>query len=243
MDNFTYLIYTHEEYSDILAIHLKRLAKFCPGLPVSICSNNIRRIQMDHPTVSFKAMYDYDDTKPYGERVRSVLSRMTEQYILYNHDHNIFVKEVDPDFIPTLLEYVMESRIDSVRMVVAGVRNPVFPDEFTLIKNNGDYFMSCFTTLWRREVLLQIATQFSDHSFRCFECPPIQDYTSQFRNFYLSSSRDTPFVNEGHYLSSYFPIAHLTGNGKWRTNTPTNRGFIEEIVKEYNIDLRERGEL
>ena len=40
MDKLTYLIYTHIEYDDILDIHLKRLQKYFPTAPLSICTNN-----------------------------------------------------------------------------------------------------------------------------------------------------------------------------------------------------------
>ena len=33
MDKFTYLIYTHIDYDDILDIHLKRLHKYFPTAP------------------------------------------------------------------------------------------------------------------------------------------------------------------------------------------------------------------
>lgn len=243
MEDFVYLIYTHEEYNDILDIHLKRLQKYCPNLLISICSNNIQRIKTDYPDVSFKNMYEYDDTKVYGERLLFVISQMSETFVLFNHEHNILVKEVDPDILPNLVDLMKLSEIDSVRMFASGISHPIFPTEFTLTKNDGCYFYATITTLWKRNIFLKIITTFSHHDFRCFECPAIQAYTSQFQNFYLSSSKDIPLVNEGHVISIYFPVHHVTGSGKWRTNTPTSRMFIEEITKEYTIDLAKRGEL
>jgi len=243
MDSFVYLIYTHEEYSDILDIHLKRLDKYFPKLRVSICTNSIDYLEKDFKHYSFHKIYTYNDKQPYGERLRSVLSQMSEKYVLLNHEHNIFVSNVEVSVLTKLITTMEEQAIDQLRMFVTGIQHPVFPENLTVVKNNGDYYISCATTLWRRDILLKITTAFFDHSFRCFECEPIQSYVSQFNNYYLSSSNDVLFVNEGHYLSYYFPVAHLTGNGKWRTNTPTNRFFIEELAEEYNIDLNKRGKL
>lgn len=243
MESFIYLIYTHEDYTDILDIHLKRLKKYCDYLPLSICTNNKKYILENYSNVYFKNIIEYDDKKPYGERLRQVLSNISEKYVLFNHEHNILVGNVEKIFIMSLLQKMEQENIDQVRMFISGIGNPQFPPEVSIIKNDGPYYMSCATTLWKKDSLLDIVQQFSEHTFRCFECEPIQAYVSRLKNFYLTSSKDTPFLEEGHYLSYAFPVAHLTGTGKWRTNTPTNRMFIEEIEKEYDIDLNKRGRL
>ena len=244
MDSFTYLIYTHDEYSDILDIHLKRLQQHWPSAPLSLCSNRVAGIREKYPGHTFQGLYEYDDSKPYGERIRSVLAQMKESYVLVNHEHNIFVAPVSDAVIVNIVDSMQKQNLDQVRMIVSGIGAPVFPLESpTLTENRGPYFMSCMTTLWKRTTYLDIATRFADHSFRCFECEPIQAYVSRFRNFYLSSSLDQQFTGEGHFLSYYFPTAHVTGTGKWRTNTPMNRRFIEEIQDQYGIDLSKRGTL
>jgi hypothetical protein len=242
MESFTYLIYTHQDYSDILDIHLKRLQKHWPTAPVSLCSNTVAGLRERYPSIAFQGVYEYDDTKPYGERLRMVLSQMKEEYVLLTHEHNILVSDVSDDIIYSILYSMKLNEVDQVRMIVSGIQDPVFPQESpTLTANPGPYFMSVMAAVWLRSSLLDITTKFSDHTYRCFECDSIQEYVSTFRNLYMSSSLDTRLVGESHYLSYYFPVAHVTDRGKWKTDSPINNTFIEAIRDEYSIDLEQRG--
>jgi hypothetical protein len=242
MDNLLWLIYTHKDYDDMFEITLKRLVKYCPYVKYAVCSNDVDHIRNKYKDFTFHALYQYDDAVMYGERIRSVLCQIQEKYIIHNHEHDILVEPVDMNVISFLI-YTMENEgIDQLRLSVSGIESPIFDKDLSINPIKGPYHLSLITALWKRESLLSIATEFSSHSYRCFECDPIQVFASKMKNCYLSSNKDFKYVNEGHYFSYYFPTAHCTHYGKWHTSTPTAAKFIRNIQDEYGIDLSKRGE-
>jgi len=242
MDNLLWLIYTHKEYDDMFEITLKRLVKYCPYVKYAVCSNDIDHIRNKYKDYNFHALYQYDDSAMYGERIRSVMCQIPEKYIIHNHEHDILVETVDMNVLNMLLNTMETQGLDQLRLCVSGIDCPQFDKDISIYPIKGSYHLSLITALWNRESLLSIATEFSSHSYRCFECDPIQAFASKMKNCYLSSNKDFKYVNEGHYFSYYFPTAHCTHYGKWHTSSPTSAMFIENIVNEYGIDLSKRGE-
>ena len=242
MDNLLWLIYTHKEYDDMFEITLKRLVKYCPYVKYAVCSNDTDHIRNKYKDFAFHALYQYDDAAIYGERMRSVLSQISEKYVIYNHEHDILVDFVDIDILTMFINTMENEGIDQLRLSVSGIESPIFDKDLSINLLKGPYHLSLITSLWNRESLLSIATEFHSHSYRCFECDPIQKFVSKMKNYYLSSNKDTIYINEGHYFSHYFPTAHCTHYGKWHTSTPTAAKFIRNIQDEYGIDLSKRGE-
>lgn len=238
---FSYLVYTHEEYKDIFDIHLKRYYKFYSNNPPFVATNTKDYILQNYPEIPESNIIVYNDNDAYADKLTFILNSLKTDYVLLNHDPNIFVDNVNHSKLAEAFEEMKISNIDQVRLVVAGIDNPDFNDNKLLKKNNGWYYFSVISAIWKVSSLLQITNQFKGTGYRNMEAIEIQEYCSKFSMWYLSSSRDKLFTGEGHYLSYYFPIAHLTGSNKWRISTPMNREFADEISKEYNVDLNIRG--
>jgi len=236
---FTYLVYTHEEYSDILDIHLKRLNKHYPEIKPMIATNSKDYILNTYDNINDDQILLYDTSKAFGERLNSVLCKIQTKYVLLCFDNDILVGNVDTKKIIEIVNTMENRNIDQVRLIVSGIDNPVFNDQ--LNTNNGYYFFSTISTIWNIKTLLDITYMFKDINYRSFESPNIHNYVSKFNNAYISSYKDIQYTNEGHYLSYYFPICHCIGNGKWRTYSPMNKKYIDEIASEYDIDLSIRG--
>jgi hypothetical protein len=236
---FTYLVYTHSEYSDILDIHLKRLNKHYPEIKPLIATNSRNYILNKYDNINEDQIYLYDTSKPFGERLNSVLSKIETEYILLSFDNDILVENVVSEKINEIVNTMKNENIDQIRLIVGGIDNPVFTDK--LNTNKGSYFFSVSPTIWNIKTLLDITYTFKDINYRSFESLNIQNYVSKFNNTYISSSKDIKYTNEGHYLSYYFPICHCIGNGKWRNYSPMNIMYINQISCEYDIDLSIRG--
>lgn len=240
MEDLVYLIYTHEEYDDILQIHLKRLFEFFPSIPVAICSNNITYIQEKYGnTYKFAALYQYDNAVVYGERVFSVLRQINTKYVLFNADMNILTSHVNPSTIDLIIKKMDCENIDQVRLFVGGIDNPIFNNDILHPIEKGYYF-SVNSAIWRTSTLLNISKKFSSVGYRQIEAEEIQSYAHGFKNYYISSIHDILCPEEGHYTSTHFPIIHVTYYGKWR-NSPYHAPFINQYATEFNIDLQKRG--
>lgn len=242
MEKLLWLVYSHTEYDDILEITLKRIKKYCPSVKVALCINDIDYIRNKYKDYNFHALYQYDNSATYGERMRSVLYQIPEKYIIYNHEHDILVDYIDMNILSMFVNTMETERIDQLRLSVSGIDSPLFDKDLLINPIKGSYHLSLITALWNRESLLSIATEFHSHSYRCFECSPIQQFVSKMKNYYISSNKDIKYVNEGHYFSHYFPTAHCTHYGKWHTSSPTTQAFILNMVNEYGIELSKRGE-
>ena len=242
MENLVWLIYSHMDYDDVLEITLKRFVKYGPSeIKLAVCTNDIEHIRNKYTYCNFHALYQYDDTAEYGERLRSVLCKIPEKYVLLNHEHDILVDKPDMDVLNMLLQKLEIENIDQMRLTTGSADSPVFDKDIAVRPIDGAYKMAVSTTIWRRESLLSIATEFASHSYRCFECDVIQEYVSKMKNYYLLSNKDVQYIGEGHYFSYYIPCAHCTHYGKWRTSTPTAKKFVDDIVSEYGIDIYKRG--
>ena len=237
---FTYLIYTHKEYTDILDIHLKRLIKYFPKITPVISTNSKEYILDKYDYISPDNIFIYNDSKPYGEKLYSILQKINTKYILLCHDKNILVNNVKVDSINKIVNEMDKHNIDSARLVIGDGDSPAFDDRL-LKKHEGYYRMAVGPALWNVKSLSTITYKFKDVNYRDFESPIIQDYASKFNIYYTSSPNDIKFTGEGHYLSYYFPSCHVLSQGKWTDGTPMNKKYIDEISVEYNINLSIRG--
>lgn len=243
MESLTYLIYTHSEYDDMLEIHLKRLDKHFPSAPLSICTNNKDYIFKKYSSLyKINGIYEYDDTKPYGEKLRSVIDQIDTKYIWFIHDVNILVGDINPRVIQDILVYVESNRVDQLRLMISGIDHPILNSDIQYNKITGNsYYFSVCLAIWHKPILLDIVNKFSTVMYRDIENADVQSYASKFNNYYFSSNKDTQFVGEGHYLSYYIPYVHSLYQGRWITSSPTNNRLITDISNEYSIDLNKRG--
>jgi hypothetical protein len=240
MDTLLYLIYTHREYDDILQIQLKNIKLYLPDVQVAVCSNDIGYIKEKYGQLyTFYDLYEYDNEAVYGERLRSVLSKIPHKYVLFNHEINVLVSNVYTGLLPNLVTIMDTRDIDQLRLFVTGIENPIFNNE-PLHRIEAGYFFSCNSAIWKTSSLLSIATKFSTVPFRLIENAPIQEYVSSMKNYYISSPQDFLCPGEGHYFCQLFPVIHITHGGKWR-NSPFHNEYIQKFAKEFNIDLSKRG--
>ncbi len=242
MDEIVYLLYSHTDYNDILQIHLSYLFKYLKGIRIAVCINDSAAFKQAYSSMyDFFAIYEYDDSKPFGERVYSVLSRINAPYILFNPDTNIFIDNVNMSCIDFILKRMKEDSIDQVRLFISGIQNPVLKGEFSIEPIKEGYFYSVNTALWNRVALTSIFERYRNVAYREFEIGEIQSYVQhQCKNYYLCSQQDFIIPNEGHFFSVNVPFVHVTFMGRWR-NSPFNSIFINMFAKEFQIDLKKRG--
>ena len=235
MNNCTYLIYTHSDYDDIFEITLKRIQKYFPIIKLSICTNNLLLIKEKYSMFyDIINIYEYDDNLPYATKLMSVLEQINTEYVLFNHDNNILIDNVDINFINLLLDKMSSENIDTIRLSCCGISNIDKNDEPLLKPNTGGYFLSVFPSIWRTISFLKLCKLFKGSSYRDFEHGESQVYASSLKNFYLSNSR-----NIEPWISCHYPNIHAISHGKWFFDA--HQKEIEIIANEYLVDLNKRG--
>lgn len=240
MDNCTYLLITHSSYCDILDIYLRQSSIYFSSMPITIAIDDKSILEKYKSILNIQAIIEYNTDELYGQRLKSVLEQIHTKYVLINHDSNVLVDTLDIDAFKTCLSFMESNQVDQVRLSDAGILDPKRNTKL-LHKNRGNYFMSALTAIWNRDSLYSFYSKFYDHSMRCIECEPIQNYVSSLKNYYVSSVEDIYQMPHMHSISKQFPFVHVTHLGKWTTHAPGNNMYIQELATKYSIPLHSRG--
>jgi hypothetical protein len=228
-------VYTHSDYDDVLEVALKRLQKYFPSTTIAIATNNARLIEQKYKALyKITDIYQYTDSLPYASKVASVLEQIKTSYILFNHDINILFDHVDVAILNGILDAMQKEHIDTVRLCSAGIRHRNLSDEYLLKRNTGPYFLSVISALWNTNSFLRLLQTFSDRVYMTIERGEPQVYAAQLENYYISSSKD-----RGPYWSFHYPFVHVITHGKWILNE--YQPLVQDLVKEYGIDVSKRG--
>ena len=130
--------------------------------------------------------------------------------------------------------------IDQLRLIPSGVSPIITPKNYFEIISG--YYFSVSPAIWKTKSLLDITSRFKEHTYRCAECEPIQQYVKiTYNNYCIFSDNDVKLIPHDHYLSLLFPILHVTQYGKWSYNSDIEKYYINSIMLEYNINLNTRG--
>lgn len=240
MDSLAYILITHTSYADVLDVYLQENKKHFPCIPLTIAINDASILNRYDGQGLFDRVIIYDDTLLYGARMKYILEQVNAEFVLLNHDSNVIVGPPNIDVLQGVLQFMQTNHVDQMRLSDAGILSPKRNHKWWH-KNRGNYFMSALTAIWRRTSALNLYTIFQNHSMRCIECEPIQEYTKKLKNYYISSPNDLYQMPHMHSIPEYFPTVHVTHLGKWTTHAHGNRKYILKLSQEYNINLHQRG--
>jgi hypothetical protein len=176
---------------------------------------------------------------PFTERIRSCISQITSEYIIFNRETEVLVSDVSMNNINIMLNIQKENHIDQLRLYMSGIPRPIVSEQIVHKITEG-YFMSLASAIWKRETLLKIVTQYKDLGYKEFEGDEVQQETKKYNNYYILMPDDPILLKEGVSLSSIFPVIDLTFRGKWWC-TNNHKPLIEKLLSEFNIDINTRG--
>jgi hypothetical protein len=245
MDDCTVLIYTHTESFDILYCSLKRFERFMPNTRYSICINDAKQFtDKFRSEFSFDAVYEYDDSKPFGTKLMSVIEQIETDYVLYFHENDILVDYVDMASLETCYQVMKDKSIDQLRLYCTGCKPTLVPEQMFPIEKT-DFRQFCTRpTIWKRSALLDIATRFKHKHYGGddFEAEEVQTYVrDNFVSYAIFTINDTLLSRKMWlYQSRVFPVLYATISRKW-TDFPFYRAMLEELGKEFSIDFSKRG--
>jgi hypothetical protein len=239
MDDCTYLLYSHSSYSDVLDINIKQL-KETFNIPICVCTNDSTTI----PISDTITIYQYDDKLPYASRLLSILKNITSTYVLLTHENNILVEPVDINVMNDSIKFMTDNNVDQLRLFITGIGKPKYDTMYQKV-DEGSLYMSIQSTIWRKATLMNIYNQFKIYGYGSkknqIEYSDVQEYVSQFNNYYLRSEYDTEIEGVDHNLSYYFPVIHFTTLGKWLLDNSINKYYINILIEKYGIDINKRG--
>lgn len=240
--NYTYVIYSHSSYSDILNIQNEYIK--------NITEQKILLIDKIDPDIKYnfdKIIY-YDDKLNYTKRLYNCLKQLTNvKYIIFIHDNDILVKKSDVD-LNKLIEIMNTNNIDRLDLQDKRDSNKKikFSDEINLIKNEDIkyYIYNVNPCIYRLEKLIKLCNKF-DYSYRDIE-EYIQTYTLENLNtYYLNSNKK---INGGYFVvTNIFVYLHITHSGYLMPANihenhldPFLQAHYEQILSKYKLNRNMR---
>jgi hypothetical protein len=240
--NYTYVIYSHSSYSDILNIQNEYIK--------NITEQKILLIDKIDPNIKYnfdKIIY-YDDKLNYTKRLYNCLKQLTNvKYIIFIHDNDILVKKSDID-LNKLIEIMNTNNIDRLDLQDKRDSNKKikFSDEINLIKNEDIkyYIYNVNPCIYRLDKLIELCNKF-DYSYRDVE-EHIQTYTLENLNtYYLNSNKK---INGGYFVvTNIFVYLHITHSGYLMPANnhenhldPFLQAHYEQILSKYKLNRNMR---
>jgi hypothetical protein len=241
MDDVITIMYSHSEYIDILLGSLKRLVKYWPQMKYCLCIDDFSKVKDKlGDEFNFKYIHEYGKTMETYQRLKPILEKITETYVIYQIDVNILVNPVDNNLFLNILERMKNEDIDQIRLLAAGV-NIEGPTNDKLYKIDNNCYYSLNMPMFKRTSFLKLATNFLSCTWRCGECGPIMEFVKEnFKNYIVVTENTMLVMGGNHFFNPEFPYVHITEAGKWRLTNQFQQLHIEEFCSEYQIPFNSR---
>jgi hypothetical protein len=232
------IIYSHSSYSDILKIQTDYIQNLDFNNKILFINNNDENLNEIY--ASYDKIIFYDDKLPYASRVSECLKVCDFDYFLFSHDIDILLN-VNIDFLEKLLDFIVKEQIDRVDLKYT---ENVFGKEIIELSNGiklvkeiieKDYIYNVNPSIWKKETLLEIMTEFKDRNYRTIEDLIVQSFCKKYKIFKINTQT---FLKCGYFncIREYM-FLHIRHNGKF---LPLNENFVtiynqsyEDISNEY----------
>ncbi len=229
-----FVTYTHSKLKDIWPIYIDRLNKFAPDIPnVFFCDQPV----LNQPTVI------YDDNQPYSQHYAKCLKSIDDKYVIYMQEDFILYNHIDTKKIESYAK-ILDSHydVDYIRLIKCGfVGETKFADTLYEVQNPElDPIISTYSmqpTIWKRDRLVSVYDD--SNAQKVFN--EYAMYQGIVKNGIVGLYHyDQERVIGDHCDSKVFPyIATALVKGKWNIHEYTKE--LNEVAREYNVDLTVRG--
>ena len=249
INKLTHMVYTHFEYDDIFEIFLKQHNKHFAMMPIIVATNNKKHIEEKYlSTYKFiKHIYEYDDSKPYFEKVRSVVQNINTKYVLFNPDIFVLISDLNTSLLTDILNKMDSDNVDQFHFYNIGnqallnsqapnlqsamPKHNILPKENILYhKRSGPWHMSTGAAIWNTNTLLDLVTKFNIKQYLEAENESVQEYASKLNNLFMTTKNQTPPP------ISFLKIAY---RGKYERQTPE----VVKLLELHGVDSSKRNNI
>lgn len=206
--DFTYVIYSHTEFLDLLKITCDYLEDTENKILI------INKNDLEHELYSkFKEVIFYDDTLQYTDKVSEALRKIDSKYILFTHEVDVPLKR-DSIILNKFIKLMEVENIDRIDLQPNGGNSGKFIKilkdddienwpriDMTEIQDDdmclglhtdpNSYIYNVNPSIWKRTSLIEVFETFKGRSYRDIEYGDVQNYCTKFKIYNLYSRNHT----------------------------------------------------
>lgn len=227
--NVPLVIYTHSDYKDVWKLLFGQLKKYLPNQKVYVLSDSHHNeIPTEYTTIV------YDDRKIYTERLKSCLSQIDEDVILFQHEDMILFNQPKVELFDKYISYVKDDVVDSVKLIYVMENDKVSDIDSTLVSNQYSKF-SIQPTLIKLKNFVSLLNSTQPLNIWDFELAvPAEGKHYMVR---LGTEKKRGMYHCDSIIYPYVATAII--KGKWNYGEYTNE--LDTMFNEYGIVPFERG--
>ena len=231
---FTFVFYSHHEYSDIWPVLFGQCEKYIKEHKKVLFTN-------EGTAPEGWEVITYDDSLPYQQRVVSCLEQLDDDIIIFHHEDMILYSGFDRTSLKRYIELVEKDEVTFIKLLRGG-----YSDE--KIKSDADHSLLCcspnmvFTiqpTICKVSNLLTMYKETPGDSIWSFES---NTHGTSIRNKFsgcMSFREGDEKRGMYHWDSSIYPyVATAVVKGKWYTSEYPE---LVKILEKYKVNVDERG--
>jgi hypothetical protein len=234
------IIITNSSYSYLWPILNDKLNK-CKNIFICLDSNPNQFIFNEN-----FSLINYDANLNYSKRVKSILEKIDDDYIVLLHDIDIILN-FDNEMLEKYLSIVKENNIDRLSFGVYNNPNKIIQKNNLVvckldlrISNNFFTPFDHTPSIYNRKSLIELYTIFNEESYVSVEQNlNVQIYVNENYKFYgIQKTNDIILkYHRGFVFSEFFNFLHITVQGKF---LPKNLYYdliedFEKIINDYEL--------
>jgi hypothetical protein len=222
------LVYTHTDVSDLWPMFFGEFQKYMPDSKVYVAVNKT------DDRLSAYNQINYDDTKPYTERLKEILPQIKEEVIIFLHEDMILIGDPMIDYLQKYTEYVLTDKVKSIKLISVNGNFNHLDSDITLINDKYTKF-SIQPTIIKTKTFLDLLSKVEPLNIWEFEEKvPIEEGHYMVR---LGNEKRRGIYHNDSYVFPY--IATAINKGKWNYNEYEKE--LNTLFNIYNINPFDRG--
>jgi hypothetical protein len=244
MSSYCIFLYSHSDYSDIWPLTFGQINKHIDlsNVDIYFCVNKLNDYKINE---KIKVIF-YDDTLYYIKRILYATLKLNYDYILFIHDDWVITNNFNNNYVSDLIKIMKDSGLLHVRSYAAwggeynqeNIKINYNNINLTNIPNDAGYFISLQPGIWDMNLFREL------YMFDCINGSKLEIASNS--NYEFKRTKYNKFFYETNAniaeKSVLFPHIHTIAYGKWAFSND-KYGQLHNLLKEYNIDYKPRGEM
>ena len=228
------IIDTNSNYSDVWNPCFSRLNKFNSNVKIYVFTDSEEGIPSDYFPIL------YDNSESYRNQLLSCLRQVPEKYIIYTSEDYILYDHVKMDLIEDVSSVLTDGGYSFCKFIKGPEKTKSIGDNLYEIDSSDRNFFAQQASIWNTRDFQKVFETAPSDNTRMKHEPGGSKICRQLGLKGLQYYSNTKKRGMHHYDSEIYPcIATAVVKGLW--NMSEYPVEMSEVVKEFDINIKERG--